>query len=127
MTAVLTGAGGACTYSGDNIINGGTLAVDLSTRNDLLPNTAGTYLYLGGGTLNIKGRAGAISSQNMGNVNVTVNSGAGSIIINNNGATSTTLTLGSAWARAANNGGTLNINIATSRRIGEREFTASIA
>lgn len=112
-TGTLTLNGSAVnTYTGPTIVNGGTLLLDfanLSTPVNLI-NSASTLQLggLAGGTLVVKGQAGAATtSQTLGNLTVSKSSGA-NIVLNPNGGAGTTLTLGNTWSR---NGGACSLNI----------------
>lgn len=112
-TGTLTLSGSSVnTYTGPTIVNGGTLLLDfanLATPVNLINNSSALTLGgLGGGTLSIKGQAGAAStSQTFGNFTISKNSLA-NIVLNPNGGTGTTLTLGNTWSR---NGGANALNI----------------
>ena len=114
-TGATTINAGLLTLAGTNtstgaIVNGGTLALNLST-NTAGVLTASPALTLGGGTLSVVGAAGVASSQTMGNFALTAGS-VSAITINPNSGPGTTLTLGSNWTRGADS--ILDVNIATS-------------
>ena len=112
-TGTLTLNGSAVnTYTGPTVVNGGTLLLDfanLATPVNLINSGSALNLGgLGGGTLYVKGQAGAASTaQTFGNFGISKNSGAG-IVLNPNGGAGTTLTLGNTWSR---NGGANALNI----------------
>jgi fibronectin-binding autotransporter adhesin len=108
-------------------VNAGILRLDFSQTeaghdDDILnfgisSNTAATYLSLGGGTLEIKGRTGATNSQRFKNnstagLGFTINPGASSVIAVQNGATSLSANFGQINTR--NVGGTVNFVLPTS-------------
>lgn len=124
QTAVTTpGTGGSLTYAGrgkmtitaastyqsGTSIGGGIVELDFSnmaTPTNILLSTGA--LSLSGGTLSVKGKAGAFStSQAMGAVDLVSGSTSG-ISLDANGGTGTTLTLG-AWTRRTNS--VVNINL----------------
>jgi fibronectin-binding autotransporter adhesin len=79
-------------------------------------NTAATYLSLGGGTLEIKGRPGATNSQRFKNnasagLGFTINPGASNVVAVQNGAASLSANLGQINTR--NVGGTVNFVLPT--------------
>lgn len=96
----------ASTYTGNTIINGGSVVLDTSASSLTSGFLGATPLQLGGGNFQMKGRSGAATTQTMGNF-TTLASG-GSIILDNNSGTSTTLRLGSLTATVA--GGSLLVN-----------------
>jgi autotransporter-associated beta strand protein len=125
-TLVLTGQNIYGTSSsatqGWTAVNQGVLRLDFSQTAaghdvDILnfgitSNTAATYLSLGGGTLEIKGREGATNSQRFKNnsaagLGFTINSGGSSIVAVQNGAASLSANFGQINTR--NVGGTVDV------------------
>jgi autotransporter-associated beta strand protein/T5SS/PEP-CTERM-associated repeat protein len=102
---------GLNTYDGTTTVSNGTLTLDLATNNTsgVLDSISG--LALGGGNLNLRGRAGAfVSTQTM--AGLTVNAGNSSVTVTPNTGTSSTLTLTSNTVSRAN-GGVVNFNNAS--------------
>ena len=98
------------TYTGGTTVNGGILQEDfsnLATPTDLILSTS--PLTFGGGTLAMKGKDSAASSQTFGNPTFSA-SGAGSGISVTEGSGSTmNLILGNTWTR--NLGSTVNVTL----------------
>ena len=95
------------TFNGGLAVNGGTLLEDLSqlaTPTNLLNN--GNSLTLAGGTLSLKGKSSAVTSQTF--ASTTVNSGGSVVTLTQNSATSLTAVLASITRNA---GGTLNFSV----------------
>lgn len=96
------------TFSGGINLNGGILLLDnlnMATPTDFVGST--NTLGLGGGTLSIKGKTGAFTTnQTIGNV--TVNAGGGQILGDKNSGTALNITLGSLTSTAA--GGSLVVS-----------------
>jgi fibronectin-binding autotransporter adhesin len=107
-------------------VNGGILRLDFSQTeaghdDDILNfnvsgGSTGTYLSLGGGTLEIKGKNGATNSQRFRNsgtagLGFTVNSGASRVIALQNGALGLSVNLGQINSRSV--GGTVNFTLPT--------------
>ena len=101
------------TYTGGTTVNGGILQEDfsnLATPTDLILSTS--PLTFGGGTLAMRGKDGAASSQTFGNPTFST-SGAGSGISVTEGSGSTmNLVLGNTWTR--NLGSTVNVTLGAS-------------
>jgi autotransporter-associated beta strand protein len=129
-TLILTGKNIYGTSSsatqGWTAVNSGILRLDFSQTvaghdDDILnfgnsSNTAATYLSLGGGTLEIKGRPGAANSQRFKNnasagLGFTINPGASNVIAVQNGAASLSANFGQINTR--NVGGTVNFVLPT--------------
>ena len=80
---------GANTYTGPTIVNGGTLALDMSLNpTGVLPSASA--LTMGAGDLLVTGKSTGASAQTVASL---ATSGAGRIIVNPNGGTGTTLTI----------------------------------
>jgi len=87
-TQVLSGTNG---YTGTTTVSGGTLLLDYGTNASVLSSSSA--LTLGGGTLQVKGRSGAFTTeQTLASLSLTAGTGS-TISLNPNGGTSTTLTI----------------------------------
>lgn len=103
------------TYQGLTSVSGGTVNLDFSnvaTPTDMIVNTS--QLVLGGGTLEITGKSGAVSTaqtfDNASSTDLTLTASTRSgIRLDANGGTSTTLTIGNTWGRQTNS--VLNVEL----------------
>lgn len=116
LTLQPQGAVDAGSYTGNTVINGGTLALDTSSSSLSSAFLAVTPLQVTGGNFQLIGRSTATVSQTVGAL--TVGATGGSITLTPNGGTSTTLITGGVTATAS--GGTLLVNApsATALRVG---------
>jgi autotransporter-associated beta strand protein len=104
---------GTNTFTGATTVNGGTLALNFNTAalglNDNIVATS-SALALGGGTLQIVGRAGSTNTQTFSGL--TINAGGSGLTLTPTSSSTVTANIGGTnWARNGN--GTLNVNIAT--------------
>ena len=95
----------ASTYTGNTIINGGTIALDTSASSLTSGFLGATPLQITGGNFQMIGRSGATVSQTLGAF--TLGATGGSITLTANGGTGTDLTTGALTATAS--GGALLI------------------
>lgn len=103
------------TYQGLTSVSGGTVNLDFSnmaTPTNMIVSTS--QLVLGGGTLEIKGKSGAVSTSQTfdatsGNDLDLLASSRSGIRLNANGGTGTTLTIGNTWVRRTNS--VLNVEL----------------
>lgn len=93
----------ANTFTGGLTVNGGTAMLDqLAVPTDLVPSA--NVLTLGGGTLSLKGKGSAVTSQSFASTTLSANRGS-AITLTQNSATSLTAALGTI---TRNPGSTLN-------------------
>jgi fibronectin-binding autotransporter adhesin len=96
---------GLNTYTGGTAVNGGTLLLDMSA-NPTGVLSGSSALTLGGGTLNILGQSGGVSTQTLASLSLTAGTGS-RIVLNPGTGSGTTLTLTSPTVTA---GAAVNFN-----------------
>ena len=103
---------GKNTYTGATVLNNGTLNLSFANNSSNILSTSST-LSMGGGTLNLSGKASTTNSQTV--AGLTLNPGASTISISNNATANPTLLALGAITRNA--GGTLNLTQPTNGSI----------